>query len=319
MKKLLYITFIFFLYSCEQEEIGIDPHTQGERNNIQIELEQDYKKQVYYSIDNNEITSENLKTEWDLAFEASSNGWRIVLNSSKFSKISKIESGNFNENISEDSLIWNWEIPLGINYGTALGDYRTEEVFFVIDNGFNLSGLSNGYKKIKIEEQNEYYYKIKFSNLDNTNLDSLKIYKNEEYNFIYFSFTNGIINIEPEKNNWDLLFTQYTHLYNDPSLPPAYLVTGVLINYLNNTKVAKDTINNFENIKYNMVSSYNFSDYQNIIGFDWKEFDGSNYSITPNLTFIIETSSNRYFKLRFTDFYNSSGVKGYPTFEIQEL
>ena len=85
------------------------------------------------------------------------------------------------------------------------------------------------------------------------------------------------------------------------------------------TKVAKDTIKNFENIKYNMVSSYNFSDYQNIIGFDWKEFDGSNYSITPNLTFIIETSSNRYFKLRFTDFYNSSGVKGYPTFEIQEL
>ena len=61
--KNLYITLVFFLYSCEQEEIGIDPHTQGERNNIQIELEQDYKKQVYYSIDNNEVTSENLKTE----------------------------------------------------------------------------------------------------------------------------------------------------------------------------------------------------------------------------------------------------------------
>ena len=68
-----------------------------------------------------------------------------------------------------------------------------------------------------------------------------------------------------------------------------------------------------------MVYVWNLNSMARYNGFDWKKFDGSNYSITPNLTFIIETSSNRYFKLRFTDFYNSSGVKGYPTFEIQEL
>ena len=63
----------------------------------------------------------------------------------------------------------------------------------------------------------------------------------------------------------------------------------------------------------------NFSDKQNEIGYNWKNWTGSEYTINTNYTYIIKSVSNRYFKLRFVDFYNSSGERGFPTFEFQEL
>ena len=191
---------------------------------------------------------------------------------------------------------------------------------FIINRGYNINGNEAGYKKFMIESINDEYYIIKYANLDNTNSNIIEIQKDNSKNFQYLSFNNNeVINIEPNKEEWDLVFTQYTHLYNDPDLPPSYLVTGVLINYLNNVLVSKDSINTFEDINYNNVETYTFSNKQNAIGYDWKTYNGNGYVINTNLTYIIKDISNRYFKMRFIDFYNSYGEKGYPSFEIQEL
>ena len=66
--------------------------------------------------------------------------------------------------------------------------------------------------------------------------------------------------------------------------------------------------------------------YEKLTGLDcclnqpgWGIIEEKTHCTEAKNIFYSEKSSNRYFKLRFTDFYNSSGVKGYPTFEIQEL
>jgi len=66
---------------------------------------------------------------------------------------------------------------------------------------------------------------------------------------------------------------------------------------------------------------FNFSNEQNAIGYKWKiyDFDAQIYSVNSQMTYIIKSVSNRYFKLRFLDFYNNEGEKGFPSFEIQEL
>ena len=99
------------------------------------------------------------------------------------------------------------------------------------------------------------------------------------------------------------------------------MVTGVLTNYLNNVLVTKDSINSFEKININMIADYQFSDNQDEIGYNWKTFDFDNqvYSIKSGITYVIKDVTNRYFKMRFTDFYNDIGEKGHPKFEIQEL
>ena len=124
--------------------------------------------------------------------------------------------------------------------------------------------------------------------------------------------------IQPPSNYWDLLFTQYTHLYSDTTTP-AYLVTGVVLN--SEVLVAEDNSFSFEEINYSMIDQLNFTSNKDAIGFDWKEynFDAGIYTVNSNFNYIIKDRQQRYFKLRFTDFYNSNGDKGCPTFEIQEL
>ena len=320
MKQIKIICIAVLLFSCEKSEIPIQPHEMGDILSNQINMESDYSKQVFYSLNNNIAIKENIKTDWDLGFESSEEGWRIILNTSTYSSVSKIINSNFEESISINNLTWQWENPTGIIDGTAIGDYRNENVIFIINRGYNINGNAAGYKKFMIESINDEYYIIKYANLDNTNSNTIEIQKDNSKNFQYLSFKNNtVVNIEPNKEDWDLLFTQYTHLFNDPDLPPSYLVTGVLINYLNNVLVSKDSINTFEDINYSNVETYTFSNKQNVIGYDWKTYNGNGYVINTNLTYIIKDISNRYFKMRFIDFYNSYGEKGHPSFEIQEL
>ena len=318
MKKYLFIIMFVFI-SCEMEEIPVSPHNPGDIQINQIELSNDYRYQVFYDLGSNSIISDNLKTDWDLGFESSSQGYHVILNSSTYSALSYIENISFNDNIDPTDLIWSWDNPNGDLDSSAFGDSRNLSGFYVFDRGFDLNGTPRGFKKILIDSITNEFYQISFSNLDNSEYNSFKLYKDPSVNFTCFSFeSNQIVDIEPSYNDWDLLFSQYTHLYNDTTTP-AYLVTGVCSNL--DVLVAKDTSYEFNEINYSMINEFSFNDDRDAIGFDWKEynFNAGSYTINSNTNYIIMDKQQKYFKLRFIDFYNSDGDKGYPTFEIQEL
>jgi len=335
MKNIIFFFFVFILISCEKDELAIDKVDRGGLISTEINLQSNpnyaqynYHNQVFFNLDDNTIVKESLKKNWDIGFENNNIGWRIILNSSKFGDVVEIENQNFETEITANdisSLAKRWDRPEGINYeyGTAIGDYRGKNSVYVINRGFKLNG--NPYtekKKLIISEVNDQYYSIKYSNLNNTNVVEKIIYKDYNTNFKYLSFENdSLINIEPQNTKWDILFTQYTHLFENPDPIPSYLVTGVLTNYLNNVTVAKDTSYEFSEILYDDINLFQFSEKQNEIGYNWKVFDlnSFSYSINPEINYIIKNQDNKYFKLRFIDYYNISGEIGYPTFEFQEL
>ena len=310
---------MFVFISCEMEEIPVSPHNPGDIQINQIELSNDYRHQVFYDLSSNSIISDNLKTDWDLGFESSNDGYHIILNSSTYGALSYIDNIPFNDIIDPLNLSWSWDNPSGDLDSFAFGDSRSVSGFYVFDRGFDLNGTPRGFKKILIDSITNEFYQISFSNLDNSDYNSFKLYKDPSVNFTCFSFeSNQIVDIEPSYNDWDLLFSQYTHLYNDTTTP-AYLVTGVCSNL--DVIVAKDTSYEFNEINYSMINEFSFNDDRDAIGFDWKEynFNGGSYTINSNTNYIIIDKQQKYFKLRFIDFYNSDGDKGYPTFEIQEL
>ena len=55
MKYIPYIFFFIFTISCEQKELPISPHQIGDVLVQQIEMLQDYRYQVFYNLENNEI------------------------------------------------------------------------------------------------------------------------------------------------------------------------------------------------------------------------------------------------------------------------
>jgi len=318
MKGLLLLMLLIFI-SCEKSEIPILPHNPGDILINQIELSTDYRFQVFYDLGTNMKISQNIKTDWDLQFESSSEGFHILINSSTFSAVSYVNDVPFSDNLNPADLIWSWDNANGDLDSTAFGDHRIKTGFYILDRGYNMNASPRGYKKILIDTVNTEYYQISYSNLDNSDFNSVKIYKDQDVSFTSFSFEqNNTVSIQPPIDDWDLIFTQYTHLFND-TITPAYLVTGVLSNY--NVLVAQDTVYDFEDITYDMISNFLFSNDCNIIGYDWKEysFDSGAFTINSLITYIIKDRQERYFKLRFLDFYNDIGEKGYPKFEIQEL
>ena len=325
MNRLILIIICAILISCEQNEIAIDKHPMGEIKTQQIEMGSDYSQQIYYNLATNSSIRNNLKTDWDLAFQSANNEMLIIINSATFSQISVIEDHLFEDpvNLIDLNPTWTWDNPKGIYNSTAFNNYQSSTTY-ILDRGYEINGTSRGFRKIRIDSTNNNSYFIRCSKMDNTDLYNIEIKKDSIYNFQYLSFNNDTINlvdIEPEKDSWDLLFTQYTHLFGNNEETPAYLVTGILTNYLNNVMVAKDTINMFESINIDMIDSYNFSNDQDKIGYNWKayDFESQSYAIKYHINYIIKDLSGRYFKLHLTDFYNESGEKGYPEFEIQEL
>jgi hypothetical protein len=318
MNKIAFICSIYLLLcACEKKEIPILPHQSGDVIVNSVNLGTDYRYQIFYSLKNNDIVSENLKTEWDLAFECNKNGNKIILNSSKYMRAANTNTTNFLS--VSDTVGYNFKIdmPSGNLDSTAIGDWTVNNVY-IIDKGYNELGTHLGFVKFCITNYNLNEYHVKFSDLNNTNIYNVTIVKDSLYNFKYLSFNGNIKNIEPQKNLWELEFTQYTHYFKNDSI--SYLVTGCLINR-NNVEVAVINNKDFNKITIDDVYNAEFKQNINVIGYHWKEFsfETNQYIIFSNINYIIKSTDGFYYKFHFIDFYDTNGQKGSPTFEYQKL
>jgi hypothetical protein len=197
----------------------------------------------------------------------------------------------------------------------------------VIDRGYDEAGNLRGLRKIVFQEVTDTSYSFSYANLDGSNANTFTVTKDPAMNYMCFSFDEGSkqSGLEPLKNDWDLLFTQYTTLlYTNEGDPYPYLLTGVLSNpFL--IRVAQDTLYDFDEIDLTIAQSLTYSTALDEIGYDWKDVVGDvstgnvSYVVLEGRNYIVRDTEGFYFKLRFISFYNNSGEKGYPTFEYQKL
>lgn len=333
MKRIyLIILSVISLTSCfDENQYVIKPVPIAE---IKIPYSM-YEEQIYYNLADTEIVHHNNYSVWDLGFEASPNGYHIILNTSKFMYAGNTGKTDFNAVTTNlaDTMIF--DRSNGNLDSTAVGNWADfsdaqnpiyYKKVYIINRGVDENGVSFGYKKIVFEKlENDTYY-IHYSNLNNSDEHYYQIPKNPSVNFVEFSFDNGgnLNNQEPDKDLWDLNFTKYsTILFDDKHVPTPYLVRGVLIN--NGISVAKDTVTPFSQINYSSISNYTFSTKQDAIGYNWKIYRNDDYIVVDHYTYIIIDRNKNYYKLRFTAFKNiiegdpHFGVRGYPSFELQKL
>lgn len=306
--------------SCEKKEFPVPVHDPGNVITTSVDMGSTYEWQIYYDLETNRMVSKNLKTAWDLAFEASAEGFHVVLNSSKSTFCYNTANSVF-ESVTDTlgfSSHKRWDEPSGNLDSTAIGDWRSTNPVYIIDRGYNSSGTHLGFKKIQLLSVSNSTYTFKCGSLNNSNTEIISFAKNNTYNMNFFSFdnVNTVLAIEPPKDEWDMCFTQYTHVFYNPTQP--YLVTGCITNRYQ-TSVAKAPVSDFNAIVYSTVESYSFSSNINTIGYDWKTFSGSTYITDPSKIYILKNRHDKYYKLHFIDFYNSSGLKGNPTWEYQAL
>ena len=330
MKGLLslYIVFAALLFaSCEKEETPVPLPKKGEAEHGSVEMGEDYTDQVFFDLETGRVVHMSEINSWHLAFDASIEGYHMFLNGgadvlvyntreTDFSKVTSAPAAN-----SKD---WMFDRPCGLPDSTAVGDWRAtntlskNEIYIV---KLNATNNPNNLKKIRLVYVSSEEYVLEYADLDEKVTRTISIPKDENYNYSYFTFADGgrVIQPDPPKNTWDIVFTRYRYIYYDLDNFP-YMVNGVLLNPYNTT-AAVDTATTFSELDNTKILSLPFSNHRDVIGFDWKEynFDTERYEIDRDKNFVIKTRKNQYYKMRFLDFYNKQGIKGSPSFEFQRV
>jgi hypothetical protein len=314
---LLGITML--LTSCFKEDDPVVLPPPGDAEIFQVSQGENYHRQQYFDLG----TTDTLGSEhsaWDLCFEAGSEGWHIWLNGSNLALIANTDTQNFDAVKDTVAASWKWDEASWNVDSTAVGDWRPDRMVYILDRGPDKSS-GDRFRKIIFQSVDEATYELQYAELDGSNERTFTIPKNDAYSFVYFTFDNSglILDIEPDKQRWDLLFTRYRYIFYDQNPPLPYLVTGILINP--EIGVAIDSISGFAEINYEKALTYSYSSKRDVIGFDWKYFDFDNqaYVVKHQINYIIRDMEGVYWKLHFIDFYNQQGEKGYPQFEFQRL
>lgn len=335
---LILTLFLSLLFtSCFKEDERVTPYVPGDVNTAVVTMMEDYRYQSFFSLQEGKVIDSLFKYDWDLAMTTRAGTYTLYPNTSLFMKIAHTGSFNFDSLYEvNDNTPWEFDSSDGDSTGNAIGTWwlspdstlLQEGEVILVDRGIDFDGLPIGYLKIQpsfnSENQN---VRIKIAKLDGGEERTFEFNSFTDLPFVTMSFATGFNSPQPfpPGNRWELWFTQYTTLlYTDEGEAYPYLVTGVLINK-DLVTVALDTIHSFNDMDREIAETVELTDKLDVIGYDWKKINGDvtsgdiTYIPRDNFVYIIRTKEGYYYKLRFIDFYNNAGKKGYPKFEYQRL
>ncbi len=331
--KILLLAAAVAFVSCFKEDEQKEPHTPGSEITVAIQ-ENIYHSQVFVNLlpDSIEILQVNGNADWHLGFETGVDGWHVTLNSSNFLRIANTQISDFDSVTTIPAEIrWRYDKSNGNLDSTAIGSWaalgETENLY---TNHVYLLGTFGGinysvYRKFMLLSVDEDKYVIRAAKLDGSEEQQYEILKDDDYNFIRFSFENGgQIAEQPMKYDWDFMFSQYASIvYTIDSVPTEYTVRGALINHTG-VEVAEDRSLYFRDIVAEDVIDMEFSNELDVIGADWKAYIEPDYVIDTLVNYIIRDNDGLTYKLKFIGYYSeatedSPPERGYPTFEYKEL
>ncbi|MBK8499243.1 MAG: HmuY family protein [Flavobacteriales bacterium] len=317
---LTYFTIALLAAGCIKDELPIPAADRGDAVSHRLCMGTTYSQQLWFDLGSGSVVSQNARTDWDLAFESAPDGWHVMLNGARLMTAWNIgpmdlTAGHDTVGMSAGRRI---DAPSGDLDSTAIGDWRNSDDVYIIDLGYDALGASAGQRKLRILGVASTAFTIESAMLDGSGFVNATITKDLSRGFTCFSFANGTVPIEPLGTDWDLLFTQYTHLFYEPFLP--YLVNGVLVDG-RRTRVARISGHDFASITLADTLAFPFEQRRNTIGYDWKtySFETSTYTIVSDLAYIVQDGEGWYYKLRFLDFYGDQGQTGCPMFETVRL
>ncbi|MDQ3049766.1 MAG: hypothetical protein M3Q95_02655 [Bacteroidota bacterium] len=335
MKNILtYIALILVFTSCEKEEVPIKLPPPGTLQTMTANMGSYYDDQVYVDFETG-VQKVVPYRSYDLAFEASATGFRVYLNTGKYMFVAN--TGSTDLTIADSTgKEWKTEPDNLYDDSTAFGNWadatlQSNNEVFVIDRGRTEHFGSSRWRKIQLVWVNANEYRIRFSMYNNTQVTEFTVPKNSDYSLMYFSFENGgqMVDVAPRKNNWDVVFTKYTHIYlSEPVTSPYryYIVSGVLLNRWSDNESAiakKDSTPSykpFNEVTVADIGAFNFNNNAAQIGFEWKIYDFNlGYTIIPDQYYMLRDPSGYYYKIRFIDFYDDQGNKGAASLEYQRL
>lgn len=282
------------------------------------------------------LQSQVRRDSWDLAFWTGSD-FRAILNYASVATARGIDKFDLLQVGAQDTIGMSLAISTADPSTVALFDdvsgdinktvignvshVASENRVFIVNRGTGGGIAARGWKKIRIL-QNGQGYTLQFANLTDNNFQTININKNEDYNFIFFCFDRGIVQAEPKKYNWDIVWTGGVNVTAAAggAIVPHYFADQVFINHHSNVSVAQVMTANiaWSGINAAHLPALQFSSDRNIIGSGWRSTRGATIGVLTDRYYVVKDAFGNYYKLRFLNFHsNDGGVRGFPNIEYQ--
>lgn len=322
----LFFIVMMALLSCEKkEDLWELPEPNANEQVQTFDLGPNYENVIFYQLATKQTQTANLFS-WDIAFATGADEQHVRMNGGKDVQVYNTHDTDFAKTtFATTKVTWKWDGAGGEKDSTAVGDWKDS-----IDNSksankvyiFDLSKASTPrYKKVKFLSVSASEYRIRIANLDNTEAVEMTVPKDASRNYVHVNLTAGqVVTYEPPSNTWDIVFTRYRFVFYDTNPITPYLLNGVLIN-AKHISIAETKTLNYEEIDAAKAASLLLTRKEDEIGYDWKDYNltAGKYTVNPNQIFIMKNDNGDIYKMRFVDFYNEQGVKGFPKFVYQKL
>lgn len=281
------------------------------------------------------------RDRWDLGFYNGSD-FRVIINSSTFAMARPLTKTDLNAVNSGDTVgfvremninAFNTEAaawvdaPDGDLAKTAIAEVSsdpTQNTVYIINRGTRPDGSPIGWKKIRIIRAGNAY-ELQHADINSTTFETITISKDGSKNFSYISFDNGAVTVEPENEDWDICFTNWTELF--PFGPPGTFVPygfkDFIIQNRNGVEAAlvEEDMLTYNNFTLADVAGLSLSADLNTIGSSWRSGGGpgSAPSIKTGQFYVIKDPEGNHYKVKFTRMYSLEGERGHPQLEYQIL
>ncbi len=304
-----------------------------------------YANGVYMDMSNNAALPVDRKS-WNIAFTTDAT-FRVVLNPGYESKALKLNKTDISTPISTaDTTGTNlnfgqYSTPLsavddlsGDLTKTVFGDIAVNEADAkVVIYAANNAASSNDWYRVKVSRNGEGY-KVQYAKYNATNVTTVNIAKNSDYNLVFLSLETGnIVSVEPRGKNWDIQWS-YT-LYNAGTIAYSYQ-DFILLNYIGGAQAAQKlvfesdgttpaseatTIAAFNAFSAANVAGLTFSDKRDAIGDKWRiTSPAASASVRKDRFYVIKDPNGNYYKLRFSKAgLNDTGERGRLEIDYQLL
>jgi hypothetical protein len=322
----LFFVVSMALLSCEKKEDLWELPAPPANEKVQtFDLGPNYENVIFYQLATQKAQMANLFS-WDLAFETGADEYHVRMNGGKDVQVYNTHDTDFAKTtFATTKIAWKWDGAGGEKDSTAVGDWKDSIDHSVSANKVYIFDLSKAsaprYKKVKFISVTAAQYTIRIANLDNSDAVEMTIPKDASRNYVHLNLsTKQVVIYEPPTNTWDIVFTRYRFVFYDTYPFTPYLLNGVLIN-TKHISIAETKILKYDDIDAEIAASLLLTRKEDEIGYDWKEYNltAGKYTVNPNQIFIMKDDNGDVYKMRFIDFYNEQGLKGFPKFVYQKL
>lgn len=302
---------------------------------IDVETNLERNGQIFFDLKRRQVVAQNSVYDWDMAFDCRDGEFNIVLNSAKAMAAFNTGIKNFEHKFAIQQYPWKFDHPCGDLNMTCIGEWgdfsfdnpQSYSEVYLINLGIRGIRTPLGFRKVQFIKYQDSSYIFQFAELNGMNgfMDTVK--KDPNYNFMYYSFKDSgrIVQIEPPKDDWDILLSPYVDEMreigpNEIRVNKDFAVYDGLMQNRHAHRVTVDSTRKLNEISYFDMGQYEWSSFTNRIGNSWNRWSSkdSSYHMVKPRTYIIR-NEDRYFLIKFRAYEKMDPFTAKFRFDVKSL